>query len=116
MSHPDKPEYFTLSSVCEYDGSVTTHGIFENIDAVYYRLKQMYTRCGNEYHIECFHLSDAETEAKKWSEENVQRKTYQREAEMKEARLKEWEENHEKWDELNVKEGEGLYDDRGREI
>ena len=99
MSHPNKPEYFTLSSICEYDGTQTTHGIFENIDALYYRMKQMYTRCGSEYHIECFHLSDAESEAKQWSETNMKRKVHEREEEMKEARLKEWEEHHEKWDE-----------------
>ena len=126
MSHPDKPEYFTLTSICEYDGTHTVHGIFENIDALYYRMKQMYIHCGKELHIECFHLCDAETEAKEWSKTNVERKTYQRDEEMREARLKEWEEHHEEWDELhegfeqmmegNVKEGEGLYDDKGREI
>ena len=99
MSHPNQPEYFTLTSICEYDGTHTVHGIFENIDALYYRMKQMYIHCGKELHIECFHLSDAETEAKEWSKTNVQRKTYQREEEMKEARLKEWEEHHEKWGE-----------------
>ena len=113
MSHPNKQECYTLTSICDYDGSKTIHGIFENIDAVYYRLKQMYTHCGSEYHIECFHISDAETEAKRWSETNVERKKCQREAEIKEARLKEWEEHHETWDKLN--EGfdemmEGNYD------
>ena len=116
MSHSNKPEYFTLTNVDAHDGTHYLIGIFENIDAVYYRMKQMYTRCGSEYHIECFHLSDAETEAKKWSQTNVERKTYQREEEMKEARLKEWEEHHEKWDELNDKEDEVLYDEKGREI
>ena len=91
MSHPNQPEYFTLSSICEYDGTQTTHGIFENIDAVYYRMKQMYTRCGSEYHIECFHLSDAETEAKEWSKTNVERVKYKKEEEEKEAKLKEYE-------------------------
>jgi hypothetical protein len=104
MSHPNKPEYFTLTSICEYDGSQTTHGIFENIDAVYYRMKQMYTRCGSEYHIECFHLSDAESEAKKWSEENVQRRSYQRQEEMKEARLQEWQEYKDKEDEQMIED------------
>ena len=99
MSHPNQPEYFTLSSICPYDGTQTTHGIFENIDAVYYRMKQMYTRCGSEYHIECFHLSTAEDEAVAYNEQIVRRTEYKREEEMKEARLKEWEEHHEKWDE-----------------
>ena len=138
MSHPNKPEYFTLTSISEYDGTHTVHGIFENIDALYYRMKQMYIHCGKELHIECFHLSDAETEAKEWSKTNVQRRTYQREEEMKEARLQEWEEYKQKeedqmiedcknnqpdededFDEVGfnqMMEGRGLYDDKGREI
>ena len=104
MSHPNKPEYFTLSSISEYDGTHTVHGIFENIDAVYYRMKQMYIHCGRELFIECFHLSDAETEAKEWSKTNVERKECQRENEIKDKLYKEHE------------EGLGLYDDKGREI
>jgi len=38
MSHKDQPEYFTLASVCPYNGNVTIHGIFENMDAVVYRM------------------------------------------------------------------------------
>ena len=90
MSHPNQPEYFTLTSVCEFDGRETVHGIFNSIDAVYYRMKQMYTRCGSEYHIECFHLSDAESEAKKWNEQNVERVKYKKEEAEKEAKLKEY--------------------------
>ena len=66
MSHPNQPEYFTLSSICDYDGTSTTLGIYENIDAVMYRLKRCYTSCGDQYRIECFHLGtkEAEKEAK----------------------------------------------------
>ena len=104
MSHPNKPEYFTLTSICEYDGTATVIGIFENIDALYYRMKQMYLHCGKELHIECFHLSDAETEAKEWSRINVSRKEYQREEAIKDKLYKEHEED------------EVLYDEKGREI
>ena len=90
MSHPNQPEYFTLTSVCEFDGRQTVHGIFNSIDAVYYRMKQMYTRCGSEYHIECFHLSDADTEAKRWSEVCIERRKYEQEEAKKEEKLKEY--------------------------
>ena len=84
MSHPNQPEYFTLTNVDAHDGTHYLIGIFENIDAVYYRMKQMYLHCGKELHIECFHLSDAETEAKEWSKTNISRKEYQREEAIKE--------------------------------
>ena len=99
MSHPNQPEYFTLSTICEYDGTSTTLGIYENIDAVMYRLKRCYTSCGDQYRIECFHLGTKEAEAELYTEQTVNRVKYKREEEMKEARLKEWEEHHEKWDE-----------------
>ncbi len=98
MSHPNQPEYFTLSSICDYDGTSTTLGIYENIDAVMYRLKRCYTSCGDQYRIECFHLGTKEGEAELYTEQTVNRVKYNREEEMKEARLKEWEEHHEKWD------------------
>mgnify|MGYP003118391747 FL=1 len=70
---PSTPEYFTLCSVCPYDGSTTVLGIFEDLDAVYYRMKQMYSSCGDEYRIECFHLTTAEDEAVKYNEQQVNR-------------------------------------------
>ena len=70
---PSTPEYFTLCSVCPYDGSFTVLGIFENMDAVVYRMKQMYSSCGSEYRIECFHLTTAEDEAVKYNEQQVNR-------------------------------------------
>ena len=99
MSHPNQPEYFTISSVCPHDGSTTTIGIFENMRAGSYRLQRMYTSCGDEYRVECFHLSTAEAECEAYTEQTVSRAEYRREKEMKEARLKEWEEHHEKWEE-----------------
>ena len=63
MSHPNLgPEYFTLVSICQYDGTQTVLGIFKDLDAVFHRLRSFPTSCGDEYHIECFHLSDKHTE------------------------------------------------------
>ena len=36
MTHTDSPEYWTITSIDEYDGSPTCLGIFENMDAVSY--------------------------------------------------------------------------------
>ncbi len=101
MSHPNQAEYFTINSICPHSGDVTCVGIFENMRAVSYRLQRMYTSCGDEYRVECFHLSTAEAEAEAYTEQTVNKAKYKREQEMKEARLKEWEEHHEKWDELD---------------
>ena len=84
MSHPNQPEYFTISSVCPHDGSTTMIGIFEDMDAVSYRLKRMYTRCGDEYRVECFHLSLADDEAKAYNEQVVSRREYQQKERVKE--------------------------------
>ena len=63
MSHPNLgPEYFTLVSICQYDGTQTVLGIFKDLDAVFHRLRAFPTSCGDEYRIECFHLSEAENE------------------------------------------------------
>ena len=71
MSHSNQPEYFTITTVCPYDGSTSMIGIFEDMDAVSYRLKQMYTSCGDEIRIECSHLQTAEQEAKAYNEQQV---------------------------------------------
>ena len=84
MSHPNQPEYFTLSSICEYDGTTTILGIFEDMDAINYRLKRMYTSCGDEYRVECHHLSTAEAEAEVYNEQQVNRTKYQKENKVKE--------------------------------
>ena len=92
MSHPNQPEYFTINSVCPHDGTTTSLGIFENMDAVMYRLKRCYTSCGDEYRIECHHLSTAEAEAEQLTEQTVNRAKYQKQERDKEAKLKEYDE------------------------
>ena len=83
MSHPNQPEYFTISSVCPHDGNTTMIGIFEDMDAVAYRLKRMYTTCGDEYKVECHHLTTASDEAEAYNEQLVSRRKYKREQEVK---------------------------------
>ena len=92
MSHSNQPEYYTITSVCPYDGSTTVLGIFEDMDAVSYRLKRMHTSCGDEYRIECSHLSTAESEAVAYNEQTVSRVKYKKEEAEKEAKLKEYDE------------------------
>tara|TARA_R100000700_G_C3062563_1_gene76626 strand:- start:206 stop:502 length:297 start_codon:yes stop_codon:yes gene_type:complete len=87
MSHPNQPEYFTISSVCPHDGTTTVLGIFEDMDAVSYRLKRMYTTCGDEYRIECSHLQTAEDEAKAYNEQLISRRKYQAEEKKKDLAL-----------------------------
>ena len=77
MSHPNSPEYFTISTVCQFDGSTTVLAICEDMDAVMWRLKQCYTTCGDEYRINCYHLTTAEEAAKKYNEQMVNRRKYQ---------------------------------------
>ena len=92
MSHPNQPEYFTINSICPHSGDVTCIGIFEDMDAVSYRLKRMYTSCGDEYRVECFHLSTAKDEAVAYNEQVVSRTKYQKEEAEKETKLKEYDE------------------------
>jgi len=68
MSHENSPEYFTLYGVCPFDGTTTVYGIFENMEAVTLRMKALYTTCGSEYHIECFHLTTEEMAKKRYAE------------------------------------------------
>ena len=81
MTHPNETEYFTLSSVCQYDGTTTILGIFEDMDAVMYRIKGCYTSCGDEYRIECFHLQTAEQCAVRYNELMVSRAKAKKEKE-----------------------------------
>ena len=92
MSHPNQPEYFTITSICPYDGTTTMVGIFEDMDAVSYRLKRMYTSCGDEYRIECSHLQTAEEEAKAYNEQVVSRVQHKKDTEEKERKLAEYDE------------------------
>ena len=92
MTHSNQPEYYTITSICPCDGQATVIGIFEDMDAVSYRLKRMYTSCGDEYRIECHHLSTAESEAVAYNEQVVSRTEYKRKEAEKEAKLKEYDE------------------------
>jgi len=92
MSHNNQPEYFSINSICPHTGDVTCVGIFEDMDAVSYRLKRMYTTCGDEYRIECFHLSTAEDEAESYNEQVVSRTKYKKDQAEKEAKLAEYDE------------------------
>ena len=90
MSHTNSPEYFTISTVCQFDGSTTVLAICEDMDAVMYRLKQCYSSCGDEYRINCYHLTTASQAAEAYNEQMVNRRKYQKENEEKEAKLKEY--------------------------
>ena len=92
MSHNNQPEYFTITSICPHTGETTVVGIFEDMDAVGYRLKRMYTTCGDEYRIECSHLQTAEEEAKAYNEQVVSRREYQHKEAEKERKIKEYDE------------------------
>ena len=92
MSHPNQPEYFVISSVCPHTGNLTQLGIFEDMKAVSYRLQRCYTSCGDEYRIECFHLSTAEDEAVAYNEQVVSRAAYRKKEADKEAKLAEYDE------------------------
>ena len=92
MSHSNQPEYFTIDSVCPHTGETTAIGIFEDMDAVSYRLKRMYTTCGDEYRIECHHLSTASAECEAHTELQVSRAQYKSKEEEKEKKLAEYDE------------------------
>jgi len=62
------------------------------MDAVMYRLKQCYSTCGDEYRINCYHLTTASQAAEAYNEQLVNRRKYQHEKKEKEAKLKELEE------------------------
>ena len=89
MSHPNQPEYFVINSICPHSGDVTCVGIFEDMRAVSYRLQRMYTSCGDEYRVECFHLSTATFECEQLTEQQVSRAKYQKQERDKESALKE---------------------------
>ena len=92
MSHTNQPEYYTINAICPHSGDVTCVGIFEDMDAVSYRLKRMYTSCGDEYRIECHHLSTASAECEAHTEQQVSRAKYKMDEETKEKKLKEYDE------------------------
>jgi hypothetical protein len=92
MSHNNQPEYFTINTICPHSGEVTCLGIFEDMDAVMWRLKRCYTSCGDEYRIECHHLSTSSAECEAHTEQQVSRREYQHKEAEKERKLKEYDE------------------------
>ena len=92
MSHTNQPEYFTIVQICPHTGESTVLGIFENMDAVAWRLKRCYTSCGDEYRIECHHLSNAKAECDAWTEQETSRAQYKAREEEKEKKLAEYDE------------------------
>ena len=92
MSHTNQPQYYTITHVCPCDGSTTVIGIFEDMDAVAWRLKRMYTTCGDEYRVECHHLINAKAECEAHTEAQSTRARLKMEEEEKEAKLKEYDE------------------------
>ena len=81
MNHSNTPVYYTISSVCQFDGTTTVLAICEDMDAVMYRLKQCYTTCGDEYVINAYHLTTAEDAAVAYNEQLVNRRKAQKEYE-----------------------------------
>jgi len=51
--------------------------------------QRCYTSCGDQYRVECFHLSNAEQEACELTEQQVNRAKYQKEERDKEQAVKE---------------------------
>ena len=92
MSHTNQPEYFTITSICPYDGSTTVLGIFEDMEAVSYRLRRCYTSCGDEYRIECSHLSTASMELEGLNELEESRAEYKAKEAEKDRKIKEYDE------------------------
>jgi len=88
MSHTNSPEYFTISSVNQYDGETSVLAICEDMDAVMYRMKQCYTTCGDEYVINAYHLTTASDAAVAYNEQIVSRREYQAKEKEKEDKLK----------------------------
>ena len=92
MSHTNQPEYFTINSICPHTGEVTNLGIFEDMAAVAYRLRRCYTSCGDEYRIECHHLSTEQAELEAYEEQRTSREDYKFKEAEKERKLKEYDE------------------------
>ena len=105
MSHPNQgPEYFTLSSVDQYDGTVIILGIFENIEAVSYRLKVLHSSCGSEYRIECFHLQSEEFCKEQYTETITNRNKYREENKKKDELYQEYVEKNKRSEEKAIQE------------
>ena len=92
MSHNNQPEYFTLTSICQHTGNATQLGIFEDMRAVAFRLRRCYTSCGDEYRIECHHLSTEQAELEALNDLEESRETYKAKEAEKERKIKEYDE------------------------
>ena len=104
MSHTNSPEYFTISTVNQYDGSTTVLAICEDMDAVMYRLKQCYSSCGDEYRINCYHLTTADEAAMRYNEQVVSRREYQQKEAIKEDKARRFDEMLKSDEELEKEE------------
>ena len=94
MSHPkDPPLFYTLSCINSFDGSTSLIGIFDSMKAIGYRLQRVYSTCGDEYHIDCYHLSTAEMECSELTDQQVNRAKYQRENKIKDRLFENYENN-----------------------
>ena len=89
MSHPNQPMFYTLTSINSYDGSTNVIGIFDSMRALGYRLQRVYSTCGDEYHIDCFHISTAVKENDELIEQLSNRAKYQRENAIKDRLFEE---------------------------
>ena len=95
MSHPpNAPLFYTLTSINSFDGSTSLIGIFDSMRALGYRLQRVYTTCGDEYHIDCLHLSTAEKEKEEFIEQETNRAKYQRENAIKDRLYQEQKDNN----------------------
>ena len=93
MTHPNTPVYYTVSTVCPYDGSTNVLAICEDMDAVMWRMKQCYTTCGDEYVINAYHLTTASDAAAKYNEQVVSRREYQAKEKEKDMKIKAYDES-----------------------
>tara|TARA_B100001250_G_C19665844_1_gene729228 strand:+ start:606 stop:1004 length:399 start_codon:yes stop_codon:yes gene_type:complete len=93
------PLYYTLSSIDSFDGRETVIGIFDSMRSIGFRLQRVYSTCGDEYKINCYHLADAVQEAAALTEQQVNRAKYERENRIKDKLYKEAGHNDEDKDE-----------------
>ena len=110
MNHPpDSPLFYTLSCINSFDGSTSVIGIFDSMRALGYRLQRVHSNCGDEYHIDCLHISTAVKENDELIEQLSNRAKYQRENAIKDQLFKE----HEVYSELSkrVEEDKSSDDD-----
>jgi cobalamin biosynthesis Mg chelatase CobN len=89
---PDSPLFYTLTATNCYDCSTSVIGIFDSMRAIGYRLQRIHSTCGDEYHIDCYHLSTAVKENDELIEQLSNRAKYQREEAIKDQLLKEHQE------------------------